>query len=112
MKLNRLMRAALAVVAAAGLAIGVIAPAHSAAKTTVSIVQSNALTGLNSGVSEYNLTFNVDVGAVSGMGFTYYDNKPTLIDNTAFGTYKIVSKKPFKVQYTVKKGASGQMAQK
>lgn len=104
MKLNRLMRAALAVVAAAGLAIGVIAPAHSAAKTTVSIVQSNALTGLNSGVSEYNLTFNVDVGAVSGMGFTYYDNKPTLIDNTAFGTYKIVSKKPFKVQYNVKKG--------
>lgn len=104
MKLNRLMRAALAVVAAAGLALGVVAPAHSAAKTTVSIVQSNALTGLNSGVSEFNLTFNVDVGSLSGMGFTYYDNKPALVDNTAFGTYKIVSKKPFKVQYTVKKG--------
>ena len=44
------MRAALAVVAAAGLAIGVIAPANSAAKTTVSIVQSNALTGLNPSV--------------------------------------------------------------
>ncbi|MSW16114.1 MAG: hypothetical protein F2846_02355, partial [Actinobacteria bacterium] len=90
MKLNRLMRAALAVVAAAGLAIGVIAPAHSAAKTTVSIVQSNALTGLNASVSEFNLTFNVDVASLSGMGFTYYDNKPALVDNTAYGSYKIV----------------------
>ena len=104
MKLNRLMRAALAVVAAAGLAIGVIAPAHSAAKTTVSIVQSNALTGLNASVSEFNLTFNVDVASLSGMGFTYYDNKPALVDNTAYGSYKIVSKKPFKVSYTVRSG--------
>lgn len=104
MKLNRLIRAALAVVAAAGLAIGVIAPAHSAAKTTVSIVQSNALTGLNPNVSAFNLSFNVDVATLSGMGFVYYNNKPELTDNTAYGSYKIVSKKPFKVSYTVRSG--------
>jgi len=51
-----------------------------------------------------NLTFNTDVAYLSGIGFTYYNNKATLVDNTEFGTYKIVSQKPFKVQYTVNKG--------
>jgi peptide/nickel transport system substrate-binding protein len=51
-----------------------------------------------------NLTFNTDVAYLSGIGFTYYNNKATLVDNTEFGTYKIVSKKPFKVEYTVNKG--------
>jgi peptide/nickel transport system substrate-binding protein len=51
-----------------------------------------------------NLTFNVDVAYLSGMGFTYYNNKAALVDNTAFGTYKVISQKPYKVQYTVNKG--------
>jgi len=104
MKLNRIARAVLAAAAAAGLVVGVINPAHSAAKTTVSIVQSNALTGLNPSVSEMNLTFNTDVAYLSGIGFTYYNNKAQLVDNKAFGTYSIVSKKPFKVKYTVNPG--------
>jgi peptide/nickel transport system substrate-binding protein len=104
MKLNRIARVALAATAAAGLVVGVINPAHSAAKTTVSIVQSNALTGLNPSVSEMNLTFNTDVAYLSGIGFTYYNNKAQLVDNKAFGTYSIVSKKPFKVKYTVNSG--------
>jgi peptide/nickel transport system substrate-binding protein len=104
MKLNRLARVAIATAATAGLAFGLLSPANAAAKTTVQIVQSNALTGLNPSVSQMNLTFNTDVAYLSGIGFTYYNNKATLVDNTAFGTYKIVSKKPFKVQYTVNKG--------
>jgi len=104
MKLNRIARVALAATAAVGLVVGVINPAHSAAKTTVSIVQSNALTGLNPSVSEMNLTFNTDVAYLSGIGFTYYNNKAQLVDNKAFGTYSIVSKKPFKVKYTVNSG--------
>lgn len=104
MKLNRLARVAIATAATAGLAFGLLSPANAAVKTTVQIVQSNALTGLNTGVSSMNLTFNTDVAYLSGIGFTYYNNKATLIDNTEFGTYKIVSKKPFKVEYTVNKG--------
>ena len=104
MKLNRIARVALAATAAVGLVVGVINPAHSAAKTTVSIVQSNALTGLNPSVQEYNLTFNTDVAYLSGIGFTYYNNQAQLVDNKAFGTYKIVSQKPFKVKYTVNPG--------
>lgn len=104
MKLNRLARVAIATAATAGLAFGLLSPANAAGKTTVQIVQSNALTGLNPSVSSMNLTFNTDVAYLSGIGFTYYNNKATLVDNTEFGTYKIVSKKPFKVQYTVNKG--------
>lgn len=104
MKLNRLATAAIAAAATAGLAVGLLSPANAAPKTTVSIVQSNALTGLNPSVSNMNLTFNVDVAYLSGIGFTYYNNKAALVDNTAFGTYKVVSQKPYKVQYTVNKG--------
>ena len=104
MKLNRVARVAIAIAATAGLAFGLLSPANAAAKTTVQIVQSNALTGLNPSVSNMNLTFNTDVAYLSGVGFTYYNNKATLVDNTEFGTYKIVSKKPFKIQYTVNKG--------
>lgn len=104
MKLNRVARVAIATAATAGLAFGLLSPANAAAKTTVQIVQSNALTGLNPSVSNMNLTFNTDVNYLANVGFTYYNNKATLVDNTAFGTYKIVSKKPFKIQYTVNKG--------
>jgi peptide/nickel transport system substrate-binding protein len=104
MKLNRLATLAIATAATAGLAVGLLSPANAAPKTTVSIVQSNALTGLNPSVSNMNLTFNTDVAYLSGMGFTYYNNKATLVDNKDFGTYKVVSQKPYKVQYTVNKG--------
>ena len=103
MKLNRLATVAIATAATAGLAVGLLSPANAAPKTTVSIVQSNALTGLNPSVTNMNLTFNTDVAYLSGMGFTYYNNKAELVDNTAFGTYKVVSQKPYKVQYTVNK---------
>ncbi len=96
---------AVALIAAAGLVTGaVVAPANAATRTTVVIVTSNALTGLNPSVQNMNLTFNSEVAYLSGMGFNYYDDKPSLIDNKVFGSYKIVSKKPFKVMYTVAAG--------
>ena len=104
MKLNRVARVAIATAATAGLAFGLLSPANAAPKTTVQIVQSNALTGLNPSVSSQNLTFNTDVDYLEQVGFTYYNNKATLVDNTAFGTYKVVSQKPYKVQYTVNSG--------
>jgi peptide/nickel transport system substrate-binding protein len=51
-----------------------------------------------------NLTFNTEVAYMQGFSFNYYDNSPKLVDNKIFGSYKIVSQKPFKVQYTVNKG--------
>jgi peptide/nickel transport system substrate-binding protein len=41
---------------------------------------------------------------MTGIGFNYYNDKPELIENKTFGSYKIISKSPFKVKYTVAKG--------
>jgi peptide/nickel transport system substrate-binding protein len=59
---------------------------------------------LNPSVTNMNLTFNTEVAYMQGFSFNYYDNSPKLVDNKIFGSYKIVSQKPFKVQYTVNKG--------
>ncbi|MFZ9226736.1 MAG: ABC transporter substrate-binding protein, partial [Candidatus Nanopelagicaceae bacterium] len=87
-----------------GLAVSTLSPANSATRSTVVLVTSNQLTGLNPSVTNMNLTFNSEVAYMQGFGFNYYDNSPKLVDNKIFGSYKIVSQKPFKVQYTVNKG--------
>ena len=104
MKKAKIARAGLAIAAAGALIAGTTVPANAAKRTTVVIVTSNELSGLNSSVSGYNLTIISDVGYLSGNGFNYYDNKKVLQKNTALGSYKIISQKPFKVQYTVNKG--------
>jgi len=103
MKVNRVAKVALVAAAAAGLVAGSLAPASAAKRSTVVLVTSNQLTGLNPSVSSMNLTFNSEVAYMQGFGFNYYDNSPKLVDNKIFGSYKIVSQKPFKVQYTVNK---------
>lgn len=104
MKVNRVAKVALVAAAAAGLVAGSLAPASAAKRSTVVLVTSNQLTGLNPSVVNMNLTFNSEVAYMQGFGFNYYDNSPKLVDNKIFGSYKIVSQKPFKVQYTVNKG--------
>ena len=104
MKLTRIAKVAIATAAAAGLAVSTLSPANSATRSTVVLVTSNQLTGLNPSVTNMNLTFNSEVAYMQGFGFNYYDNSPKLVENKLFGSYKIVSQKPFKVQYTVNKG--------
>ena len=104
MKVTRIAKVAIATAAAAGLVAGTLSPASAATRSTVVLVTSNQLTGLNPGVVNMNLTFNSEVAYMQGFGFNYYDNSPKLVDNKIFGSYKIVSQKPFKVQYTVNKG--------
>ncbi|MEY3400136.1 MAG: hypothetical protein RLZZ486_604, partial [Actinomycetota bacterium] len=104
MKVTRIAKVAIATAAAAGLAVGTLSPANAATRSTVVLVTSNQLTGLNPSVVNMNLTFNSEVAYMQGFGFNYYDNSPKLVDNKTFGSYKIVSQKPFKVQYTVNKG--------
>jgi peptide/nickel transport system substrate-binding protein len=104
MKLTRIAKVAIATAAAAGLAVSTLTPANSATRSTVVLVTSNQLTGLKGSVVNMNLTFNTEVEYMQGFGFNYYDNSPKLVQNKLFGSYKIVSQKPFKVQYTVNKG--------
>jgi len=104
MKLNRISKVALVATAAAGLVAGALVPANAATRSTVVIVTSNALTGLNPSVDAMNLTINGDVNYLQSFGFYYYDNSPKLVKNPTFGNYKVISQKPFRVQYTVNPG--------
>ncbi|MEN9711124.1 MAG: hypothetical protein RL441_1116 [Actinomycetota bacterium] len=108
MKLTRTARTALVAAAAVGLVgIGLGAPAEAVTKrTTVVIVESNALTSLNPSTPDTNLVTNTNIAYFTGMGFSYYDNAPKLVRNTTFGTFKIVknTKTDFRVMYTVKPG--------
>jgi len=103
-KWNRGAKVALAVAAITGLVLGVLSPANAATRTSVVIVESNNMTSLNPNTSGQNLVINTDIAYMTSMGFYYYDNKPEIIPNTKFGSYKIVSSSPFKVQYKINKG--------
>jgi peptide/nickel transport system substrate-binding protein len=104
MKLKHGAKAALAVAAAAALVVGLTQPASAATRSTVVIIDSNTFTSLNPNHNEHNLVLNSNVAYMSGIGFNYYDDKPVLVENKTFGSYKIISKSPFKVKYTVAKG--------
>ncbi|WP_296648434.1 ABC transporter substrate-binding protein [Rhodoluna sp.] len=110
MKATRIVRAVAGVAVSgltiAGLSLAAVAPANSAARSTVVMMETSAMTSLNSGTPDTNLVTNSDVGYLTGMGFIYYDNKPNLLRNTKFGHFEVVKKTPtdFQVKYTVNKG--------
>jgi len=107
---STLFRRGLSLAAASALAFtgiaGISSSANAAVKTTLIIGDGLGWSSLNPTNPDYNSTINADVGYLTGQGFWYYDNKPSLIANTDFGTYGIVKDKPgdFEVKYTVKKG--------
>jgi peptide/nickel transport system substrate-binding protein len=109
MKATRFVRA-IAATAVGALAIAgisaVAAPAGAATRSTVVIVESNALTSLNPSTPDTNLTINADVAYMTGAGFNYYNSSANLVKNTTFGSYKIIKNTPkdFRVVYTVNKG--------
>ncbi len=79
MKLNRISKVALVATAAAGLVAGALVPANAATRSTVVIVTSNALTGLNTSVDERNVTINGEGSYLQEFGFSYYDNSPKFV---------------------------------
>jgi peptide/nickel transport system substrate-binding protein len=109
MKATRFVRA-IAATAVGALTIAgisaVAAPAGAATRSTVVIVESNALTSLNNLTPDTNLTINSDVAYLTGSSFNYYNSSKNLLKNTILGSYKIVKNTPkdFQVQYTVNKG--------
>jgi peptide/nickel transport system substrate-binding protein len=104
MKTKHGAKAALAIAAAAALVLGLTQPASAATRSTVVIIDSNTFSSLNPAHVDHNLVLNSNVSYMSGIGFNYYDDKPVLVENKTFGSYKIISKSPFKVKYTVNKG--------
>ena len=109
MKATRIVRA-IAVAAVGALSVAgataLTAPADAATRTTVVMVESNAMTSLNSGIFDTNLTVNTDIGYLTGVFFNYYNDKRALVDNKTFGTYKVTknTKTDFRTTWTIKPG--------
>jgi peptide/nickel transport system substrate-binding protein len=100
--MRSLLIGALSIVLAASLA----SPAKAAKNGTVNLYETNPLSGFNGAVTGFNLVTNTTIGYLRSSGFGYYDNKRNWIQNTTFGSYKVVSNKAtdFRVQYTVAPG--------
>jgi len=80
--------------------------ANAAAKSTVIINETTAMTSLNSATPDTNLVTNTDIGYLASAGFWYYDDGPNLVRNTKFGNFSIVKNQPgdFEVAYSVNHG--------
>ena len=90
--LRALATAASTALLAGALTVGALAPAQAATSTTVTLLSGADITSLNSSTTSGNTAYNALPGSLTGMGFTYYDDKPTLVMNTKFGTMKVVKK--------------------
>ena len=108
MKLRLTARSAVAIAAAVAVAVtgAMFSPAQGATKTTIVMQEPSAMTSLNSLTSNGNLVTNDDIAYFQGFGFTYTSNEKKLVQNTKFGSYKVVKNtaKDFRVQYTINPG--------
>ena len=110
MKTNRFLRAVGMVSASAltvaGLSTVAMAPAGAVTRSTVIVHSAGEITSLNSSTNDGNTAYNANVAALTGMGFTYYDNSPKLVRNTTFGTFAVTKNTPtdFRITYNVKPG--------
>ena len=65
---------------------------------------TDSVTSLNSEMADTNYGVNRDVSHLRFAGFTYENSANELEPNTTFGSYRILSNSPFRVQYTVNTG--------
>lgn len=105
MKFRRLGKA-IALVAASAVAVSglTLAPANASGRDVVRYAESNSPTSLNNAHKDHNLVSNATIAYLTGTGFNYYNDKGVLVKNTDFGTYRVVSKNPLRIKYTIKPG--------
>ncbi len=110
MKTNRFLRTvgmiSASALTVAGLSTVAMAPAGAVTRSTVIVHSAGEITSLNSSTNDGNTAYNANVAALTGMGFTYYDNSPKLVRNTTFGTFAVTKNTPtdFRITYNVKPG--------
>ena len=99
-------RQVLAVITAFAL-LGLGAPVVSQAAVSGPVVRIgvwDSLTSLNPDVSNYNLSFNREILNYRFSGFTFENKNSEVEPNKTFGSYRVISNTPFRVQYTVNPG--------
>ena len=105
MKIKRILAVG-AVLAAGALALaGCSAPqSEIVSGTALSVAQNSPFTSYNNFTAANNSTYNANITYMTTSTFNYYDSSPKLLKNTKFGTYKVVSKSPLTIKYTIADG--------
>jgi peptide/nickel transport system substrate-binding protein len=104
--IRALATAASAALVAGVFSVGAITTAQAATKSTVTLLSAGDITSLNPSTKGNNTTYNNLAASLTGWGFNYYNADTELVNNTKFGSMKILKKtdKDFQLQYTVAKG--------
>jgi len=74
--------------------------------TTIRIASSQAFYSANPKTSYGNSAANNTVASATNSQFNYYDNTPRLVRDTSFGSYRVVSRDPLTVKYTIAAGVT------
>jgi peptide/nickel transport system substrate-binding protein len=72
--------------------------------TSVGAAQNGAMTSMNALTATGYSTYNSNISYMFQSTFNYYDSSPKLVKNTQFGSYKVVSKDPLTIKYTINDG--------
>ncbi|MEO7122396.1 MAG: ABC transporter family substrate-binding protein [Lacisediminihabitans sp.] len=72
--------------------------------TSVTVAASQSFFSYNPKTSYGNSTANSNIVAATNSQFNYYDNTPKLVTDDSFGSYRVVSRDPFTVKYTIRDG--------
>jgi len=105
LKITRLIAFGAAAAAGAVILAGCTAPqSELVSGTSLSVAQNSGFTSYNNGTAANNSTYNANITYMTNSAFNYYDASPKLIKNTKFGTYKVVSKSPLTIKYTIADG--------
>lgn len=74
--------------------------------TTIRIASSQAFYSANPKTSYGNSAANSAVVSATNSQFNYYDNTPKLVRDTSFGSYRVLSRDPLIVKYTIAPGVT------
>ncbi|WP_394768087.1 ABC transporter family substrate-binding protein [Lacisediminihabitans sp.] len=74
--------------------------------TTIRIASSQSFSSANPKTSYGNTAANTTVASATNSQFNYYDKTPKLVRDTSFGSYRVVSRDPLTVKYTIAPGVT------
>jgi len=108
LRIKRIAAAAAVVATGALILSGCSAPTPSEPEivenSSLNVAWNQAFYAYNTGTSDGNATANANIIYLTTSSFNYYDDTPTLVPNTDFGTYEKVSDDPLTVKYTIADG--------
>ncbi len=78
-------------------------PTDSAAITAplITVAWNDLIDDFNTNSASGNNTANAVAMYLMSSGFSYYDDGPTLVKNTEFGSYEVVTEDPLTIKYTI-----------